>query len=91
MPELRAANTGDIAVVVAIIILTMSHVGTRYFGGLFELCRASPAHAPEPLMFVVCEVTRQSGGPCRKQVKNKNMKKLMGTRRLKGATGMTSH
>ena len=48
MPELRTANTGDIAVVVAIvIILTISHVGMRYFGRLFELCCASPVYAPE--------------------------------------------
>ena len=70
MPELRTANTGDIAVVVAIVImLTISHVGMKYFGRLFELCCASPAHAPEPLLFVFCEVIRRSVGPCRKQVK----------------------
>ena len=70
MPELRTANTGDIAVVVAIvIILIISHAGMRYFGRLFELCCASPAHAHEPLIFAFREVLRQSVGPCRKRLK----------------------
>ena len=31
LPELRAANAGDIAVlVVAVVIMTVSHVGMRY-------------------------------------------------------------
>ena len=70
LPELRTTNTGDIAVVVGFVIFpAISHVGMMYFGRLFELCCASPAHAHEPLIFAFPEVIRQSVGPCRKQVK----------------------
>ena len=61
LPELRTANTGDIAVVVAIVIsLTISHVGMKYFSGLFELCCASPVYAPQPL---VMYLAKEYGNP----------------------------